>query len=175
MSNQIFDKFVRSEFSDEIYAALGRAITIAARFDASCKTLAALPIIKGATAAKSKLEESEFDEIFSEIKRKYVNLNRAIISLGLSGTVEEIMTKARECRNKLVHEAPLGGEAGFEHMGEEKSQQFIHYLEMLILPIIRGEVLVSAIISYSNSENISSYPFSKEYESRYINWIVERF
>lgn len=175
MSNQIFDNFERSEFSDEIYAVLGRAVTIAARFDASCKTLARLPLFSIAIATKSALKESEFEDLLLTIQGKYKNLNRAIDSLGLTGTVEEIMTKGRECRNELIHEAALGAEVGFDHMEEENIQQFMRYLESLLLPIIRGDALVSAMISSNNNEDISNYLFSKEYESSYVNWVMERF
>ena len=175
MSNQIFDNFERSEFSDEIYAVLGRAITIAARFDASCKVLARSPFIRVAIATKSALVESEFEDVLSKIQGKYKNLNRAIDSLGVTGTAEEILTRARECRNELIHEAPLGSEVGFDHMEEEQIQQFMLYLEGLLLPIIRGDALVSAMISTNNDEDLSNYPFSKDYESRYINWVMERF
>lgn len=108
MNNQIFDNFERSEFSDEIYAVIGRAITIAARFDASCKALARSPFVRVAIATKSALVESEFEDLLSKIQGKYKNLNRAIDSLGVTGTAEEIMTRARECRNELIHEAALG-------------------------------------------------------------------
>ena len=175
MNNQISDNFKRSEFTDEIYAVLGRAITIAARFDASCKALARSPFVRIAIATKAALEESEFEELLSKIQGKYNNLNRAIDSLSLTGTADEIMTKARECRNELIHEAAVSSEIGFDHMEEENIQQFMLYLEILLLPIIRGDALVSAMISTSNDEELSNYPFSKEYESRYINWVMERF
>lgn len=175
MKNQIFDNFERSEFSDEIYAVIGRAITIAARFDASCKALARSPFVRVAIATKSALVESEFEDLLSKIQGKYKNLNRAIDSLGVTGTAEEIMTRARECRNELIHEAALGAEVGFDHMEEENIQNFMRYLESLLLPIIRGDALISAMISSNNNEDISSHPFSKEYESSYINWVMERF
>ena len=107
MNNQIFNDFERTEFSDEIYAVLGRALTIATRFDVSCKELARLPIFKFAIATKSELDDKQFEELLSRIQSRYKNLNRAIQSLGLTGTIEELMTGARKSRNELIHEAAL--------------------------------------------------------------------
>ena len=69
----------------------------------------------------------------------------------------------------------LRAEMGFDYMEVEEINQFLRYLESLILRIIKGDTLVSAIISSFNNEDISNYPFSKEYEGRYISWVMERF
>jgi len=175
MNNQIFDDFERTEFSDEIFAILGRALTVATRFDASTKTLARLPSFKLLPLIKSKLDDDEYEKILEKISSKYKNLNRAIESLQPKEDNDELLRQARESRNELIHEASLGATKGFDYMNGEELTQRLTHIECLVLQIIKGESIISTIISVQNKESISAYPFSKEYESKYVNWVMERF
>ena len=51
----------------------------------------------------------------------------------------------------------------------------MEHLEVLVRQIIKGDIIISALISYDNKEPISGYPFSAEYEKKYVNWVMNRF
>ena len=175
MINQIFDKFERTEFSDDIYSIFGRALTVATRFDASVKSLARRPLMPVVAIARQVLSVEEQDKVFEKVISKYNNLNRAIDSLGFKGDVKDVLTKARESRNELMHEGTLGACTGFHFMNEQDLSRHLKHIESLVLKIIKGDVLVSTIISVQNKEPISGYPFSSEYETKYLNWVMQRF
>lgn len=175
MINQIFNSFDRSDFSDEIFSIYGRALTIATRFDSSCKALARLPLFKVSIVAKYALSNDEYDNMVRKINNKYKNLNRAIESLNFKGDLKQVLTDARESRNELIHETTLRAGEGFDNMEDDVLSSCLDHVENLVREIMKGEVLISTIISISNKEPVSDYPFSESYEKNYVNWVMERF
>lgn len=175
MINQVFNNFERTDFSDDIYSIFGRALTIATRFDSSCKALARLPLAKASLIGAHALNNDEYDQVIENIFNKHKNLNRAIDSLGFNGDIKAILTNAREARNELMHEGTLGVEMGFDSMGEDELSMHLEYIEIIVRKIIKGDALISVLLSIQNKEPISSYPFSEIYENNYSNWIMQRF
>ena len=175
MTNQIFDSFERTQFSDEIFAILGRALTVATRFDSTCKNMSRLPLYKTSLITKYALSNNEYNEMIQKISNKYNNLNRAIKSLKLNEDIETVLNDARESRNELIHEATLVATSGFDYMNSNALAEFLNYIENLVLKIIKGDTIISTIISTYNKEEVSDYQFSRKYEKKYINWVMERF
>ena len=162
MSSHIFDDFDRSEFSDAIFAVLGRALTISTRFDASTKVLARLSPLKSVILIKSSLSEEDYDDLVSFIFEKFKNLNNAINALGNNVDVKSVLTKARKSRNEFIHEATLGFNNGFDRIGDIELSLLIERIKYLVLNIIRGDILISTIISMQSKEPISDYIFSEK-------------
>ena len=175
MGNQIFDRFHRSEFSDEIFAIFGRALTVATRFDASTKALARLPFIKVAIVEKPALNDEEFNKLVQTINKKYKNLNRAIFSLKLNEDIKGLLTQARESRNELIHEVTLGTTENYENVYSIDLSLFLDHVKDLVHDVIKGDALISTIISIQNKEPISDYQFTDKYESQYVDWVMKRF
>ena len=174
MHNQILDSLERTEFSDEIFSILGRALAIATRFDSATKSLARLPLFKHAFIAKTALCDDGFHSLVNEISKRHRNLNRAIYSLRLESKIEDILTKARESRNELIHESSLDVIEGFDSFNEEKLEIFLHEVSEMTLDIIRGDAIISAIISMQNNYPVSEFQFTKAYENKVLNWVMER-
>ncbi|MGL1957721.1 MAG: hypothetical protein OCD00_10435 [Colwellia sp.] len=175
MSNQIFDNFDRTEFSDEIFAILGRALTVATRFDTSTKALARLPLFQSVIVKGYTLNADEYNELVQSIHKKYKNLNRAIESLKLNKGIEELLTQARESRNELIHGTTLGSIEGFDNVEHKNLLLFLEHIKDLVLDVIKGETIISMMISKLNNEPISNFQFSEKYEKQYLNWVMERF
>jgi hypothetical protein len=174
MNNQIFDSFERTEFSDEIFAIFGRVLTVCTRFDASSKTLARLSLFKISVLAKHRLDDDEYKEMVQKISDKYKNLSDAINSLKFDKDIKPILDDAITSRNELIHEATLGAIEGFDHMKSTDLSKLINNVEELVLKVIKGEAIISTIISIQNKEAVSGYQFSKLYEDKYLNWVMER-
>jgi hypothetical protein len=175
MNNHIFDNFDRTEFSDQIFAIFGRALTVATCFDASTKTLARLPLFEISILAKHTLDDDAYEKMVKKVSNKYKNLNQAIESFQCDEDIEKILHQARESRNELIHEATLGALNGFDHIGSLELFNFLNHIETLVLKIIKGEALISTITTIHNKEPVTDYPFSKEYENKYVAWVMERF
>ena len=131
-------------------------------------------MFKLATVNKSTLSDDEYSQLIQTISKKYSNLNRAIQSLKLNDDINDLLIYAREARNELIHESTLGFIEGFDNLNQQEISQLLEHIKGLVLYIIKGEVLISTIISIQNNEPISHYQFSHEYESKYVNWIMER-
>jgi len=175
MINQIFDNFERSEFSDDIFSIFGRALSVATRFDTSCKALARFPSYKISILGKHMLSDVEYAEVATNISNSYKNLNRAIDSLKLGDDIKQVLTKVREARNELIHEATIGACNGFDGIGSSELSDRLNHIESLVHQVIKGDALISTILSIHNKEPISEYPFSKLYEEKYLKWVMERF
>ena len=175
MINQLFDNFERSEFSDEVFSVFGRALTVATRFDASTKTLARLPLFKMAAVTRNSISDDEYNQLIQAISKNYSNLNRAIESLKLNEDISDLLTHARDSRNELVHESTLGFIGGFDKFTQQELLHILEHVNELVLNVTKGEVLISTIISIQNDEPISKYHFSDDYQSKYVNWVMERF
>lgn len=175
MHNQILDGLERTQFSDEIFSIFGRALAIATRFDSATKSLAILPLFKQAVVGKTGLSEDDFHSLVENITKHYKNLNRAIGSLKLNSKIEDLLIKARESRNQLIHESTLGAIEGFDSFSEEKLESFLRSISELTLDVIRGDAIISTIISMQNNALISEYQFTKDYEDKLVNWVMERF
>lgn len=89
--------------------------------------------------------------------------------------IKDVLTKARKSRNEFIHEATLGFNNGFDSRDSIELSLFFERIKYLALNIIRGEILISAIISMQNKEPISDYIFSEKYEYEYLNWVMESF
>lgn len=172
--NQIHDSFERSEYSDDIFAVLGRALTVATRFDASTKVLARLPLYRFSIVAKSLFEDEEDEQLIDKINSEYKYLNKAIKKLKPKGETKKIIKGAIEARNTFIHESTIGCINGFDHESDIAISNFMNHIEILVLKIIRGEVIISALISYGNKEPISDYPFTDTYEQKYVYWVMHR-
>lgn len=175
MHNQILDGLERTEFSDEIFSIFGRALAIATRFDSATKSLARLPLFRQAVMAKTVLSEDDFHSLVDNITKHHKNLNRAIESLKLNSDIEDLLTKARESRNELIHESTLGFIEGFDRFSEEELERFLRNISELTLDIIKGDAIIATIISIQNNNPVSEYQFTKVYEDKLVNWVMERF
>ena len=175
MNDQLFNSFDRTEYSDEIFSIIGRALTTATRFDSTCKTLARIPLYKISLFTKHELSSNEYDQIIKKISNNYKNLNRAIKSLKLNENIETVLTSARESRNELIHETTLGIGEGFDNMDNVDLSNYLNQVKKLAHQIIKGYVLISYIISMHNKDSAAEYLLSESYENKYLNWVMERF
>jgi hypothetical protein len=70
MSDLLFDfDTTRSEFSDAAYAAIGRALAFATRFEANCRALAALIGVREAMKARGASDGESLDISSSVLRR----------------------------------------------------------------------------------------------------------
>ena len=97
--------FERTEYSDSIFAAIGRCLAIASRFESGIKAVTALVDVR---ATPTLIEsEKEFSKFLSELERRSLFTNIKRLNLGGSD-IETKLQAARVARNEVAHEAALG-------------------------------------------------------------------
>src|SRR4030095_12717372 len=77
MSDLLFDfETARTEFSDVAYAAIGRALAFATRFEANCRALAALIGLREAMKTLGAPEGESVDDLFERLTQEYWQVRR---------------------------------------------------------------------------------------------------
>src|SRR5215471_11962850 len=116
MSDPLFDFDTdRTEFSDATYAAIGRALTFATRFEANCRALAALIGVRDAMKARSVPDGESVDDLFVRLTQEYWQdrrLRHHVTAVALyeklPQDVRAILRVGRQARNEIAHELTLG-------------------------------------------------------------------
>ncbi|MEO3684639.1 hypothetical protein ABHN84_20455 [Shewanella vesiculosa] len=166
--------FERTGFTDEIYGVFGRILILTSRFDSACKTLVKLPAIKATVSLKSIITDEEFKQLLNQNLSSFKNLNRAIQSLPeYKLGADKVLDKARDSRNELIHSAALGMDRSLDDF--DNIDKFMQVIAGFVRELIRGDVVISCLISLSNKEDIPSYFLSKEYENSILKWVFQRF
>jgi hypothetical protein len=174
------DDFERTEFSDEIHGILGRALIIATRFDSLCKSLAMLPnlsfaiLMPNILMPNNTLNEEQYEKMISKIIKDNSNLFNSIRRLGVNTELENILNNARKARNEIAHSLALGLEGDIEYRGSRNIDNFILETSELLRIIAKGDLVISALISYSNKEQtpILDEKFCTSYENEIVNWVI---
>ncbi|MBM4846364.1 hypothetical protein HYO58_22935 [Vibrio parahaemolyticus] len=167
-------EFERTEFSDEVHGVFGRILILATRFDSSCKTLARLPSIKTAIATKQFVSEQDLDKLLRQCLSSHKNLNRAIQTLPVYKVGgSDILNKARDARNELIHSATLGFQQNIDKL--EGIDRYMQVIANQVRDLVRGDILISAVITLENKEDLPMHCFSKEYERSVMKWVFQRF
>jgi hypothetical protein len=77
MSDLLFDfNIARTEFSDAAYAAVGRALAFATRFEANCRALAVLIGVREAMKDRSAPDRESVDDLFEGLTQEYWQVRR---------------------------------------------------------------------------------------------------
>ena len=165
--------FERTEFSDEVHGVFGRILILATRFDSACKSLARLPSIKSATITKQFVSEQDFEKQLRQCLNSHRNLNRAIQTLPVyKAGGSDILDKARDARNELIHASTLGFEQNIDQF--EGIDRYMQILASQVRNLVRGDILISAAITLENKEEIPMYCRSAEYERSIMKWVFQR-
>lgn len=172
MSNQhrLITNLERTEISDAYFAIFGRALTIATRFDAGCRTLGILVGIKNAP----EILESE------EVLKKFANritkqkLWDHINNLTTKGAEPwDTLNKARIARNEIAHEITLGLDGQIDAITEKILKERIERLYNLCLLLAEGDILVEGLASDLTDEELPTVDFLKKYPERIAKWVTE--
>ncbi|ELM0341283.1 hypothetical protein Q3051_004345 [Vibrio vulnificus] len=166
--------FERTEFSDEVHGVFGRILILATRFDSACKSLARLPSIKTTMVNKQSVSEQELKEQLRQYLNSHKNLNRAIQILPVyKAGGADILDKARDARNELIHSSTLGFQQDIDQF--EGLERYMQVIANQVRDLVRGDILISAIITLENNEEIPMHCFSVEYERSVMKWVFQRF
>ncbi len=112
----------RSDFSDEVYSMIGRALTLASRFEASCKALALLMGIRRRSSdgsfSLSRVEDLE--SLVSKIseRRLFQEIKSVVECLNFPEDAKKLFHAARADRNFVAHELTFG----IEHLLESDEE-----------------------------------------------------
>lgn len=169
----------RTAFSDEAYAAIGRALTFATRFESNCRALAAMDALKDLAAASSqKSAPDDFDEMIARVTEEYWNGRRlrhnaqsVALRYGLPADARKLVQTARKARNEIAHEFTLGVSQELEN--DQSRAQILSRLAELTAQIGEGDRLVALIILLQNGDPLPRSSHFDSYVARAVAWVCD--
>ena len=164
------DDFERTVYADAHYAAFGRSLTFATRFEAMCKALNAIVNVK---KNRSSLESED------EIKRFVEKLYKLPLAQNISSIVSDkdelkiVLNKAREARNEIAHEITLGFDRCIDTLPVSAIQNMMKRLKEITNTLAEADKVVCFILSVVTNEPLPKPEFFQSYCKRVKQWVTE--
>lgn len=170
MKPEIFmDDFERTEDGDRLFSSLGRALTLATRFESNCRGLAAILQMKANSSAV--LETDEALKEFSEKLYKRTLDHHIKSSVVAESELHKLLNRARIARNEIAHELPLGlcSQEGLDRLGEDVDAG----IKELVATIAEADRAVCFVLTDITNDHMPTNEFLKSYVDRATAWVCE--
>jgi hypothetical protein len=162
--------FERTIWGDEHYSVIGRALTVATRFESLCRALNTLLKIRG----NNNILDSEI-EVTKFAKRLYkIKLSDHISSIaGKEEDLKSILEKGRLARNEIAHEITNGLACCLDTLPSEHIKCIMSRLHALIIDLAEADRAVSLIISVLTLETLPTNEFLTNYPHLIAKWVED--
>ena len=162
----------RTEFTDDGYGVLGRALAVATEYEGNCRALNA---VLGLKALPRLFDYEEiFREFCNSIRRKFLKANIETIIDKLNIREEEVISKldiGREARNYVAHESAIGAPRILEIDSERK--HLIEDLSKKVRDLAEANLIVNVIIQLITHEPIPTENYLRTYPDKVVEWVCE--
>jgi len=165
MKPDIFmDDFERTMCGNAHYSAIGRALTIATRFESLCKVLNTM---LGVKEDRNVLESEEDVQRF--VTRFYnQRLAKHITSIAAGeDQFRTLLDKARLARNEIAHDITLGLDRMIDN-----DPELIERLRILIDDLAKADRTLSFILSILTNEHLPVPEFLEKYPMLVQEWVT---
>ena len=173
----------RSEYTDELYSVIGRALTVATHYDTNCKALAnTLSIRKNTnllnneTAFNNLLEKLSKRQLGPSIDTFTSRIRKALKQGGSSpeiieafeATIFQFLKKGRESRNFIAHDLAAG--ISREINNDSFREGFLKITREHIERIAKADYYISVFVeNHINKTEIN--PSIESYIKRMCDWV----
>jgi hypothetical protein len=179
MSDLLFDfDTARTEFSDAAYAAIGRALAFATRFEANCRALAAVIGVREAMKALGASDRESVDDLFERLTQEYWQVRRlrhheTAVALyeKLPQDVRAILRIGRQARNEIAHELTLSIAA--EIQTEEGRGTFLRLLRSAVAKIADADRIVCVLAHLETREPLPTGAAFEDFPKRVVEWVCD--
>ena len=179
MSDFLFDfDIARTEFSDAGYAAVGRALAFATRFEANCRALAVLIGVREAMKARSVSDGESVDDLFERLTQEYWQVRRlrhhetaVALYKKLPQDVRAVLRVGREARNEIAHELTLSIAA--EIQTEEGRSTLSASLRRAVAKIADADRIVCVLAHLETRGPLPTVAAFEEFPKRVVEWVCD--
>jgi hypothetical protein len=179
MSDLLFDfDIVRTEFSDAAYAAVGRALAFATRFEANCRALVVLIGVREAMKARSAPDGESVDDLFERLTQEYWQVRRlrhhetaVALYKKLPQDVRAVLRDGREARNEIAHELTLS--LATEIQTEEGRSTLLGSLRSTVAKIAYADRIVCVLAHLETREPLPTVAAFEEFPKRVVEWVCD--
>ncbi|WP_462137020.1 hypothetical protein [Candidatus Mycalebacterium sp.] len=174
MENNFMWDFERTLWSDSIHSAIGRALTVATRFENNCKGISILLELKSPKEKTSPDEDFISLEYVQQIATKTYDakLNTVISSIAKSESdFFKILNKARKARNEIAHDLASGMES--QELIQYYKKNFVEQIRENSLAIAEADKILCVLLTTIQKEPMPNVDFVKKYPDRIVNWVCD--
>ncbi|MGH7792266.1 MAG: hypothetical protein ACREOB_08120 [Thermodesulfobacteriota bacterium] len=166
-----FEILDRTQFADEGYGILGRALAFGTDFEANCRACASIIGLK--SQPEILIDEKSINEFCRFIFKRglHVQIQTLENKLKLPEDVSSLLSKGRESRNYLAHEAGLG----LRHILEnnERRENFINDIKAKVSDIAEANLIILFLTNIVTNEPNPTLESLKKYVGNIIEWVCE--
>lgn len=164
------NEFERTHYSDDLYSAVGRTLTIATRFENNCKSLS---LLLGMKSNKNFLSDDiEFNKLIKKLINQKLFDDINTIS-GNSKELSSILNLAREARNRIAHELTIGLDCLLDTLPKEKLCNLEADMNDIINKIAEGDLVTSFLITKLTNEVLPNNDFLTNYKDNIVQWVID--
>ena len=179
MSDLLFDfDTARTEFSDAAYAAIGRALAFATRFEANCRALATVIGVRETMKARGAPDDESIDDLFERLTQEYWEVRRlrhheTAVALyeKLPQDLRAILQIGRQARNEIAHELTLSIAA--EIQTEEGRSTFLLLLRSTVAKIADADRIVCVLAHFEAREPLPTVAAFEDFPKRVVEWVCD--
>jgi hypothetical protein len=164
----------RTEFSDDMYSMIGRALAVANRFESSCKALALLLGIRKQDSPSdsfSVTRQQDFDELIAAIlkRRLFQQIETLVARLRLPEEAKQLFHSARNDRNFIAHELTLG----IDRVAESESyvETMRADLAVRVEHLAMADLAVCLLMILETDETLPTLKFVSDYAGIVKRWV----
>jgi len=162
----------RTQFSDEYYGVLGRALLVCQQFETKCRCLAMIYTMKRFRDAGEGYEAADpkFAEFVSDLCKRQLATNVKVLKYyGLNSQAGMVLGSARVARNEIVHGIALGAQDGIET--DTGRTACIKSVAKCVRAIAVGDRLISVLLQMGTHEPVPNSTYLRGYPASVVEWV----
>jgi len=163
--------FNRTQFTDEMFSQLGRAIIISTNFENKCKMLSTFINFK-----KSNLFENEdnFKNFTEKLLKSTLNQSIKNVQTVLDIKINDL-NAGRLARNEIVHDFPKYLDEKMNRSDNSDIVLIKNELLELVQKIAKADLIISFLLNVCNKEQLPNNQFLKNYENSISQWVIKNY
>lgn len=171
MKPEIFmDNFERTNFSDDFFSAIGRALTIASRYEKNCKSLS---ILLGMKENKNIFaDDIEYKNFVKTVTKQKLFDDIKAIS-GNNQELSHILNAARIARNTIAHELTIGLDCLIDTLPKDSLSKLENDLVDITNKLADADLIISFLVTKLTNETMPNENFLTQYRSKIVKWVVD--
>jgi hypothetical protein len=170
-----FDIPERTEFSDEAFGVMGRALCVTQHFEVNCKGLASILDIKSKIimGKANPLDSKKFAKIVKKLLKRSLgrNINQLKDVYGLPNDLYNSLDEGRKARNEIAHSITIGLEYTIE--SDTGRKEIVDNLKDCATKIMEADKIVACLLQVFNHEQMPNKEYLDSYSQDVTNWVCE--
>lgn len=165
----------RTQFSDNSYGMIGRALSFATEFESNIRGLSSILGLKLKARSNEFIlnDKESINKFILQIKKKPlgIQIEKITKQLDFPFDLYKLIYDAKESRNDIAHELTLGIEHNIEN--DEGRNFIVETLTEKISQIAKANLIIIYSICLLTKDQKPSYQYINSYVDLILQWVLE--